>query len=163
LPLCVPLALMVARQRQAEGKALPGAAWMVAWVVLLLGIKLVAASWPTPLDARAFADAIRVRVPEGVEEVVFVEDPPHYGLRLYLGSEIEEASYSHLPDHPFDPDYDEDVEEELANEEPGRIWVTKQSQWHDVIRTVGALGYRPVALGTPFQGHVIFRMEPRPA
>jgi len=162
LPLCVPLTLLVARQRRAEGRALPKPALLALWVVFLLGIKLAGAAWATPLDARAFAEAIRQRVPGAVSEVVFVEDPPHYGLHLYLGSEIEEVSYGHLNDHPFDPEYDGDLGEELAQEEGVRVFVTKQSQWEDVTRWLDGLGYRPVPLGAPFQAHVIFGVAPRP-
>lgn len=160
LPVCVPLALLAARRRQEEGRR--ATAVLALWVVALLGIKLAAASWPTPLDARAFAEAIRQRVPARVAEVVFVEDPPHYGLHLYLGSEIEEVSYARFPDHPFDPDYDEDLGTELAEQESDRIFVTKQAEWNDVVRRLDGLGYRPVALGAPFQAHVIFRVTARP-
>ena len=146
-----------------EGRGLPRPALLALWVAALLAVKLAAAAWTTPLDAQAFADAIRQRAPGvAVTEVVFVEDPPHYGLHLYLGSEIEEVSYAHLNDHPFDPDYDEDLGDELAEKETGRVWVTKQGQWDEVIRLLDRLGYRPVALGRPFKAHVIFQVAPRP-
>ena len=162
LPLCVPLALVVARQRQREGHGMPRPILVASWVVALLAVKLAAASWTTPLDAQAFAHAIQERVPGKVAEVVFVEDPPHYGLHLYLGSEVEEVSYAHLADHPFDPDYDEDLGDELAKPEKDRIFVTKQVQWDEVTSRLSGLGYRPVALGTPFREHVIFRVAARP-
>jgi len=162
LPLCVPLTLLVARQRRAEGRGMPKPAFLALWVVFLLGIKLAGAAWATPLDARAFAEAIRQRVPGAVSEVVFVEDPPHYGLHFYLGSEIEEVSYGHLNDHPFDPEYDADLGDELAERETGRVFVTKEVQWDEVIRRLDRLGYRPVALGRPFEAHVIFQLAPRP-
>src|SRR5690606_13408154 len=46
LPLFVPIALLIARQRAAEGRGLPRWRWLGLWIVLLLGLRLASALWP---------------------------------------------------------------------------------------------------------------------
>ena len=68
--LLLPLALVVARQRQREERALPRWPWLAAWVALLLAAKLASAYWPTHKDAAGWAAAIRERAHATVREVV---------------------------------------------------------------------------------------------
>ncbi|HEY5805514.1 MAG TPA: glycosyltransferase family 39 protein [Lysobacter sp.] len=161
LPLFVPLALLVALQWQHEGRPLPRWPWLLAWVALMLALKLALAWWPTHKDASAWADAIRKRSPEPVQEVVFVEDMARYGLHLHLGTgtEVEKISLDALQQPRFNPAYDEPLSVELAEHENGVVWVTKQADWPLVQARIAAFGYRATLLGTPYQRRVMFQVH----
>lgn len=162
LPLFLPLAVIVARQRQAEGRGLPRPALLTLWAALLLALKAAAAYWPTHKNAAAWAEAIRARAGGAVTEVVFVEDMARYGLHLHLGigTQIEKVSLDPEPDSRFNPEYDETLAQELAEHEPGVVWVAKQERWPELRRRIEALGWRAHPLGTPYEGRVMFRLEP---
>lgn len=159
LPLFVPLALLVAMQRQREGRALRWR-WIGMWVVLLLGLKLAGAHWPTHKNAANWAEAIRERAAAPVSEVVFVEDMARYGLHLHLGrgTRIERISLDPSPQSRFDPSYDETLAQELAESEPDVVWICKQASWPQVQVRVAALGFHAVALGTPYRERIMFRL-----
>ena len=161
LPLFLPIALLVSQQRQREGRGLPDWRWIALWAVLLLGLKLASAAWPTHKDASAWAAEIRARVPGRIEEVVFVEDMARYGLHIELGATVEKLSLDPEPDAPrFNPDNDADLAQELAEHERNVVWITKQAQFAAVQARIEALGYRVRAQGTPYQRRVIFLVEP---
>ncbi|HXH01202.1 MAG TPA: glycosyltransferase family 39 protein, partial [Xanthomonadaceae bacterium] len=162
LPLFAPLALLASKQRHAEGRALPRWPWLAAWAALLLALKLGSAAWPTHKDAAAWADAIRARSDAPVHEVVFVEDMARYGLHLHLGpgTIIEKVSLQDLPQARFNPQYDEALATELAEDEPGEIWICKQRDWPALRQGLAAHGYRALPLGAPYQRRMIFRVAP---
>ena len=162
LPLFVPLAVLVARQRQLEKRALPHWPWLVLWAACLLGLKLAAAHWPTHKNASEWAETIRQRVDGPVHEIIFVEDMARYGLRLHLDAEIEKISLDPLPDARFNPQYDEPLAMELADaaREPGAVWICKQGDWPAVESRIVAAGYRVEALGTPYEGRIVFHVLP---
>lgn len=164
LPLFVPLAILAAMQRRREGRPiLPAWPWLLAWVLMLLSIKLVAAFLPTHKNAAEWAQAIQERSIVPVHEVIFVDDMSRYGLRLHLGAEVEKVSLYPLSSEPrfFNPVYDEDVLTELreAEAEPGAIWVCRQAAWSEVRAYIASLGYRAVPLGAPHRDRIIFRVE----
>lgn len=163
LPLFVPLAVLVARQRQADGRTLPRWPWLLAWVALLLALRLAGAWWPTHKDARAWADEIRARVPGRINEIVFVEDMARYGLHLHLGAEVEKIALDPLPPrHGYAaPNYDQDLASELAEREPDVVWIAKRERWTELDAWVTAMGYRAQPLGADYRGRVIFRVFPR--
>lgn len=163
LPLFVPLAVIVARQRQADGRALPRWQWMALWIACLLGLKLAAAHWPTHKDAAQWADAIRQRMRGPVHEVVFVEDMARYGLRLHLDAEIEKISLDRLQDARFNPQYDESLATELADaaHEASAIWICKQRDWPVLQARIIAAGYQVQPLGAPYQERVMFMVVPK--
>ncbi|MCL1636102.1 glycosyltransferase family 39 protein [Luteimonas sp. SX5] len=162
LPLFVPLALLAALQREREGRPPPRWRWLALWVALLLGLQLASAWWPTHKNAAQWADAIRQRAPGEVREVVFVEDMARYGLHLHMGvdTEIEKISQDPRREPRFNPEYDEPLAVELAEAETDLVWVCKQDYWPELRRRIAAHGYRAIALGTPYQQRVIFRVEP---
>ena len=160
LPLFLPLAVLVARQRQDEGRALPRWPWFAAWTALLLALKLGSVLWPTHKNAAGWAAAIRARAPGQVHEVVFVEDMARYGLRLHLHAEVEKIALTPLPQSPFNPSYDELLDEELAEHEPGVVWICKQALWPRLQERIAARGYRTTVLGTPYRERVIFTVTP---
>ena len=161
LPLFVPLALLAARQRHAENRALPRWRWLLAWTALLLALEFATALWPTHKDARAWAQAIRARVPGPITQVDIVDDMARYGLHLHLGVGVEKLSLGNPPQPRFSPEYDADVSDELGDAyDPGAIWFTKQDNFAKVDAHLRALGYAPAVQGTPYQGRVIFRVRP---
>lgn len=161
LPLFAPLALLVARQRNEEGKGFPRAWRLLAWLAVVFALRIGAVHWPTHKDAATWAQAIRERSDGPVEEVVFVDDMARYGLHLELGAEVEKISLAPLPQPQpkFGPEYDEDLASELAEHEPGVVWVCKQAAWPGVQARVVASGYRVEVLGGPYEGRVLFRVE----
>ncbi|MCD2486527.1 hypothetical protein LRN66_14185, partial [Staphylococcus aureus] len=89
-------------------------------------------------------EAIRARAGGAIGEVVFVEDMARYGLHLHLGTgtQIEKVSLDPEPDSRFNPEYDETLAQELAEHEPGVVWVAKQERWPELRRRIEALGWR---------------------
>lgn len=163
LPLFLPLAVLVAKQRQSEGRALPRWSWFVAWAALLLALKWGSVLWPTHKNAADWADAIRDRAPGQVNEVVFVDDMARYGLRLHLQAEVEKIALTPVPQPRFNPSYDELLEVELAEREPGVVWICKQALWPELQARIAARGYRATLLGTPYRERVMFTLEPPPS
>lgn len=162
LPLFVPLAVVAAMQRQREGKALPRWRWLVAWAVVLVALRVATAYWPTHKNAAGWAEAIRARAVEPVREVLFVEDMARYGLHLHLGTniQIERIALEASKQPRFNPSYDEPLAVELAEGEPGAVWICKQARWPEVRRRIEAMGYRATPLGTPYRQRVLFRVQP---
>jgi 4-amino-4-deoxy-L-arabinose transferase-like glycosyltransferase len=157
LPLFLPLAVLVARQRTLERRELK-VRWLAAWVLLLLVLQFAVSLWPTHKDASAWARALRERAPGRVREVLFVEDMARYGLHLHLDVEIEKLSLDPQPRSGFNPAYDESIAEELAGHEPDAVWICKQERWLEMQRRFAAQGYRIEALGSPYRGRVVFRV-----
>ena len=162
LPLFVPMALGIAAQRHAEGRALPGWPWLAAWAGVLLALKFAAAHWPTHKNAADWADAIRARTDAPVQEVAFVEDMARYGLHLHLGAEIEKIALEPQAEARFNPVNVTDLARELGEHEPHGVGVCKQARWDELRARIGSLGYRATALGAPYHGRIIFQVEPAP-
>lgn len=160
LPLFVPMAVIIARQWQAASTPWPKLHWLALVVVLYTAIRLVAAVWPTHKDAGAWADAIRERAVRPVAEVLFVEDMARYGINLHLDAEIEKISLDPMAQSRFNPRFDEDLALELSEEEHGAIYVVKQERWDEISTRIATLGYRAIPLGRPYQGRVLFDVEP---
>lgn len=166
LPLFVPLALLAARERAAQGRALPRIRVFVLWALVLLALRLASAGWTTHKDASRWAQEIRARAPQPVPEVVFVDDMARYGLHLHLGvgTQIEKVSLDPVPDPDYVPDWDESLAEELLEFDPRAVWVARQGRAPAIFSRLRALGYEPLTLGAPFEDRLLFRvMRARPA
>lgn len=163
LPLFVPLALVVARQRADRGLALPDWRWLAAWAVLLLGLRFAAAHYPTEKDASAWAREISARTQGQVTEVVFVEDMARYALHLHLGVEVEKLSIDPRQQPRFNPEDDETLRQELdeSDTEEHVVYITKQTLWPTLAQRIAAAGYQAVPLGSPYRGRIIFETRPR--
>lgn len=160
LPLFVPLALLAARQRVAEGKPLPRWRWLLLWAACLLALKFATSLWPTHKNARAWAEAIRARAPGAVSQVEIVEDMARYGLHLQLGAQVEKLSLQAVPQARFNPAYDGTVAGALgARYDPDAVWITKQDNFAQVGARLRALGYSATVQGAPYYGRVIFRVR----
>jgi 4-amino-4-deoxy-L-arabinose transferase-like glycosyltransferase len=163
LPLFTPLAVLIAMQRVREGLGLPAPKRLAAWCVLLLGLQLAVAFWPTHKDASKWAEALRTQARAPVREVVFVEDMARYGMHLHLGTSthIEKIALHPVPQSPFNRVYDELLEQELGEHEPDSVWVCKQVRWPEIRDRIAAAGHR----ATPFGGYrdrVFFRVDAAP-
>jgi 4-amino-4-deoxy-L-arabinose transferase-like glycosyltransferase len=161
LPLFVPLAVLVARQRLREGRPLPRWRWLLAWMAFAFTLQLAAARWPTHKDASAWTHAIHERVPGPISQVDFVEDMARYGLHLHLGVDVEKLSLAPITAAPrFNPEYDESVADEIADDfDPDSLWITKRERWPAVRRELSALGVDAIAQGAPYQDRVLFRVR----
>jgi 4-amino-4-deoxy-L-arabinose transferase-like glycosyltransferase len=160
LPLFPALALLVAMQRQREGRGLPDWRMVAAWAASLMALAFGSALWSTHKDASAWARAIRERAPGRIDEVRFVDDMARYGLHVELGAQVEKLSL--LPDPRatrFNPVDDTDVAHALEDPAPA-LWITKRETWPQAQARFAALGYRVVAQGTPYQGRILFRVVP---
>jgi hypothetical protein len=162
LPLFVPLAVVVAMQRQREARPLPSWHWLAAWVVVLIALRAATAYWPTHKNAADWADAIRSRATEPVREVVFVEDMARYGLHLHLGrgTQIEKIALDASPQPLFNPSFDEPLAMELGEAEVGVVWICKQDRWIEIRTRIATMGFRATPLGSPYQERVIFKVDP---
>jgi 4-amino-4-deoxy-L-arabinose transferase-like glycosyltransferase len=162
LPLFVPLALLVARQRRAEGRGLPRWRWLLAWAVLLLALEAATASWPTHKDGAAWREAIAQRVPGRVARVNFVEDMARYSLNLEMRADVEKLSLLPHADAPrFGPDYDTDVATALQRGyDADALWITKQDHFPAVRERLRALGYATEVQGGPYERRTLFRVRP---
>jgi len=50
---------------------------------------------------------------------------------------------------------------ELAEEEPGVLWVAKSRDWPKLREKITAAGYRATAHGAPYQERVMFSVKAR--
>lgn len=90
VPLFAPLALLVARQL-APWSCVPR--WrcglLALWFVVLVLARAAPAWLGVANDDRALAQAMRAQLAPLPHEIAFVDTAPRFGLRFYLGSEIE--------------------------------------------------------------------------
>jgi 4-amino-4-deoxy-L-arabinose transferase-like glycosyltransferase len=161
LPLFVPLAVLVARQRLREHRPLPRWRWLLIWVALALALQLAAARFPTHKDAAGWAQAIRARVDGPVSQVNFVEDMARYGLHLHLGTDVEKLSMQPLRGAPrFNPEYDAAVTDLLDGDfDPDSLWIIKQARVSQLRALLAAHGFAAIAQGAPYEGRVLLRVR----
>lgn len=161
LPVFVPLAIAVATTRAAHGLGIPPRPLIAIWACALLAARFAGSIYPTDADTSRWARAIRERVHGRIEEVIFVEDNPRYGLHLYLDAEVERVSRELTKQEPFNPRYDETLWEELQETgfEIGVVYVAPEEIWDDLRRVVRQHGREAQALGNPYAGRVIFEVD----
>lgn len=167
LPLFVPMALAIAMQAPPRALSRMQIHGLLAWVALLLGLRIAVAGLDTHKDAAAWAAQIRARVEGPVDEVVFVDDMARYGLRATLGAQVEKISMDPLPPGQarFNPGYDEDLRQELLQSryEGTVVWICKQRKWTLMQAHLRGFGYQGRRLGGLYYGRVIFRVERLPS
>jgi 4-amino-4-deoxy-L-arabinose transferase-like glycosyltransferase len=161
LPLFVPIALLVARQRQSEPRSFPSLRWIVVTVAGILGLRIAMIFWPTPQNTAEWAAEIQKRSTGPVTEVVFINDVPRYGLKLHLDAEVERVSIASVNGVRFNPPFDDTLANELAEAEPGVVYVTQAKHWPALERSIDALGYQSVLLGEPYRTRIFFTIAAR--
>jgi 4-amino-4-deoxy-L-arabinose transferase len=95
LPLFAPLALIVARALAPLRPTPAQALALGAWCLLAVLARVVPARLDVGADDRRLAEALAAELPVAPFEVLFVDTAPRFGLRFYLGSEVERM---HLPE-----------------------------------------------------------------
>ncbi|HVT31570.1 MAG TPA: glycosyltransferase family 39 protein [Rhodanobacteraceae bacterium] len=90
LPVFVPLALMAARAlAPLDVSRWPTRLLLGVWCLALALARASPAFLDVPLDDGALGRSIAAALPAVPDEIAFVDTDPRYGLRFYLGSEIE--------------------------------------------------------------------------
>lgn len=139
LPLWLPLALLIARTIPPGPPAFSRGGWLLLglWLALLIGFRGFAAHAPLHTDDRRLAQVMRA---QGVvaPELVFVEDSPRFGLRLYLGANIERARINQATSR-----YEQDLADLLAEPPQCRTFIVRPRSEHDLQVAATRLG-RPM-------------------
>ena len=157
LPLFVPLAVMAARALAPLDLGRVGTRIAIAgWCVLLVLARAAPAFFDVPVDDRALAAALMKELPAKPDEVAFVESDPRYGLRFYLGAEIERLEF------PGDAPRSQaqDIQSEMREHEGCRVLLVNEDNWprlDEVLsqeavtykRLDDARGYAVIAQSTP--------------
>lgn len=128
LPLFAPLALVTARAlAPIDFRPIARQLTLCAWGTILLGSRVVPAYMDIKDDDRALADALRSETPALPDEVAFVEAEPRFGLRFYMGSEVERLDLpGDAPDRRA-----QDIASEMLEKEGCRLLLVPE---RDLIR-----------------------------
>lgn len=135
LPLFAPLALLAARA--LAPLALRG--WRLGligtWLVLIVLCRALPALVDVPDDDRRLADGLVGALGWTPDEIAFVEAPPRFGLRFYLGSQIERLDLSDTPNRP----QSQSLRDELTESEGCRVLLADPAQAALLEQSLGAL------------------------
>jgi 4-amino-4-deoxy-L-arabinose transferase len=157
LPLFVPLAVVAARALVPLDPGRAGTRVAIAaWCIVIVLARAVPAFFDVAVDDKALAAALASELPRTPDEVAFVEGDPRYGLRFYLGAQIERLE---LPGDAPKPQA-QDIGSELREHEGCRVLLVNDSnrpRLEEVLaenaveyRRLGdARGYAVLAEGSP--------------
>jgi len=164
LPLFVPISLLVAMSlaRMPLGR---GAATLAAlWLAALLAAKLLLSTMPSHQDARALANELRALLPSPPTEIVFLQTKARYGLRFYLGSEVETISFEDLGARVASAPgpFDDDLRHELAEGEPGIYFLVPTEREKEFEGRIFDSGHGLRRLGE-VRGLGVYAVDPSPA
>jgi len=76
-----------------------------------------------------------------------------------MGAAVEKVSLDPLPRERFGAEFDSNFAGELLEREDA-LWVTKQAMFPALVERAAGLGFRLEPLGEPYEGRIIFRVEP---
>lgn len=137
LPLFAPLAIALARQVR---EVVEPRAWqlgaLAAWLVVLVGVRAYVAQRVAADDDRLLAQQVAALGLGKIDEVVFVDTAPRYGLIFYLDAEVEHIN---LQPEPGDT-LTEDVATELAEREGCRLFLVAPKKAAPFRADLGAQG-----------------------
>ncbi len=146
LPLLVPFGLWAALRTRNWQPGTPGKILLVAWFVLLLGIKIglpaVHSKSLLSKDSFLLSQAIEKQVPMRPSEVVFVDETALYGIRVYLDIPVLRVDY----DETSKPNVDATLPAALAQHRTGRLWVVHKHTADKFEREVARAGGRARAV-----------------
>jgi len=157
LPLFVPLALIAARALAPLDLRRTGTrVALAAWCVFLVLARAAPAFTDVSVDDRALAAALMKELPAKPDEVAFVESDPRYGLRFYLGAEVERLEFPGDAPKP----QTQDIASEMREHEGCRVMLLNDDNWprlDDVLarddvtytRLADVRGYAVVTQSTP--------------
>jgi 4-amino-4-deoxy-L-arabinose transferase len=158
LPCFVPAALLLAHRWQHRNVG-TAVAWLLpVWMLLLIGLKGWSAEVEYDKDARHFAAELRRLLPHPPAELVFLNEPALYGLRLYMNVQIERVS----SEHEGNPAVDGLLDEELSEPAHRRVWVAKCDKNERNQTAMAALGWRMEQVGQ-VERYCIHRAFPEPS
>ena len=118
------------------------------WVVALVGIRVLASGYNSPVDSRKAAAAITAAIAPAPAEIVFVDVKPMWGLSLYLGCEVERLDTRTVSGPTVEGVSLETIRSELARREPGTLLVIRQRDAATAAEALARLGrpYFPLGL-----------------
>jgi hypothetical protein len=148
LPLFAPLSLAIAGMIPASfaQNRLRAGFWIAALVVVLLTLRGYASVMPYKKDSRALAEAISERASGPYRELVFVDQPPRYGLSLYLDAEIEHVCMRDSCEAPG-LTQDERLDAELVDREGPVLYLMRPGVAPEFLETLGRANDRTRMLG----------------
>jgi hypothetical protein len=97
-------------------------------------------------------------LPHPPAELVFLNEPALYGLRLYMNVQIERVS----SEHEGNPAVDGLLDEELSEPAHRRVWVAKCDKNERNQTAMAALGWRMEQVGQ-VERYCIHRAFPEPS
>jgi 4-amino-4-deoxy-L-arabinose transferase-like glycosyltransferase len=121
LPSFVPASLLLAQGLHRVRFSPTARLALAAWVIGLIVLKGLLATLPHEKNARTFAADLQGQVTALPDELVFLNEPAFYGLRFYLGVNVERVSSSADPNKAVDGT----LQEELAEPRHDRLWISK--------------------------------------
>lgn len=148
LPLFVPLALLTARALPARlglDGLVPRVA-LVATMALLVAGRWYGSGVGNGMDDRALAAEISRHMPDKVNELVFVDTEPRYGLRFYLDVPDEHVCLRDNCDLPGVA-RDESLDLELRQHEGPQLYLSRPALQSEVVAHARALGRTARELG----------------
>jgi 4-amino-4-deoxy-L-arabinose transferase len=157
LPLFVPLAIIAARALAPLDLGRAGTRVAIAaWCLFLVLARAAPAFFSVPVDDRTLAAALMKELPAKPDEVAFVESDPRYGLRFYLGAEVERLEFPGDAPNPRA----QDIASEMREHEGCRVMLVNDWNWprldsvlaRDAVRYKrldDVRGYAVVAQATP--------------
>jgi 4-amino-4-deoxy-L-arabinose transferase len=168
LPLMVPLALLVARALSARGLRLSsrrGRLLLCIWVAALVALKAYGAyeHGRPDRDAQWFAGQVTALVSlEAVDEFAFVDAKPIYGLKLYLGRNVEFVTFHTIRSPYRSITSVDDVCHELREPQRTVYFVPRDQRRSHFEETLAECGsYEGVVLGT-VEEFTVFRVRAAP-
>lgn len=148
LPLFVPVAVVTAREIQRLNVSLYKMRYLIVlWCVLIVLVRPFMASLNFKQDASRFAGAIRRYHPHPVEEIIFVDTVPAFGLHFYTGAEIERVSLESVG-----------LKKEFSQKRP-RLWFTLKGETQPFLKAMATHHVKMEELGTitARENYVLFR------
>ncbi|MGA9333767.1 MAG: hypothetical protein WBV39_05760, partial [Rudaea sp.] len=138
LPLFAPIALALARTIQPLAlNSISRQVALAAWCFIIVLARIVPGHLTVTNDDKRLAQDLRKHLPAIPGEILFVETAPRFGLRFYLGAEVERLD---LPGESHQPE-SEDIASEMRTSEGCRILLTKP---HDANRLADSLNTNKV-------------------
>jgi 4-amino-4-deoxy-L-arabinose transferase len=136
LPLFAPLAVMTARQiAPLKMSPRPATVALAVWCIGLIAARAAPAWMNVESDDRKLAEQIARDVQPTPRNIEFIEAAPRFGLRFYLGSEIERLS---LPGDPLLPQ-SQSLASEIRESEGCRLIVVEPARLADLLQSLREL------------------------
>jgi hypothetical protein len=163
LPLFAPMALLMARRVRDWTWPL-GRRERVAiaiWVFCLLFIRWAGAQVPSQKDNRSWAQAIESFHPGLLDEVVWLDRRPRWGLAFYLDAEVEQVSLHPGAKGPMNRPLPTALQELQEYGEGTRLWLVRDAQVPDLLHIVRAQGFSVRKIGH-YRGRTFYLLDAPP-